>query len=451
MLETAEYELFDRAVAESAAAAPSSLIERCRAFCASGSGRSILAMLDQVLVSAANFLILVAVARSGAAAQTGTYVLSLRTIDFITEIQNVFLWAPYTLFAPAFKPGRKTRYAGSVLVHQAVATLLAVCLLGAFGLAASCVGWNEAATVAFWSMLAAGGIHLREFVRRIGFANLDLLSTLAMDGAVFVLQAVAIGALWSSHLLSGRAALLATSAACGLTASAYLLANRRNFRFSLGEIFPDWKRNASYGRWLLGSDLALLLGNQIYPWFLASLCGPAAVAVFAACQALTNFARMFLIGAQNILLPSSARAFAAGSLSELRRLVGRGTMILASGAALFSAFCLLAGQPLLTLSYGHSFAKNGFLVFLLSLSVLATALTLAPTLALAAARRADANMRINFVTLAFHLSAGWLLVRQYGAAGAAYGLLLAGFSAALVRWLFCRRIFAADIAAGERD
>jgi O-antigen/teichoic acid export membrane protein len=408
-------------------------------------------MADQIMVSAANFLILVAVARLGGAAQTGLYVLSLRTVDFLTEIQNAFLWAPYTLFAPGLAGRRKQQYTGSVLAHQLLTSLAVAALLGAFGAAAAALRWQVAADVAFWSMLAAPGIHLREFARRISFANLNLLSAIAVDAVTFLLQATALATLWWAHQFTGRSALLVTGVSCLLAAGVYLLSNVKQFRFALEELRNDWKQNFSYGKLLLGSDLALLIGNQTYPWFLALISGPVAVAVFAACQALAGFARMFLIGAQNVLLPSSARAFADGSFGELQRLMRRGTAILSSGAALFSVGCLLAGHLLVSISYGKTFAQNGPLVFILSLSIFTTALTLTPTFALAAARRADVNMRINAATLAFHVIAGCLLVRLFGPMGAAYGLFAGGLLAAGMRWGACRRIFVPLAAEGQKD
>jgi O-antigen/teichoic acid export membrane protein len=441
-------QVLDPAIPVPDVSAPPSLRARATAFAATGPGQSVIAMLDQILVSAANFLVLVAIARLTTTAQTGTYVLALRTVDFITEIQNVFIWAPYTLFAPGFDRIRRRSYAGSVLAHQAAATFFSLLFLSAVSLVSSYFGWQDVAVVALWSTYAAGGIYLREFVRRISFANLELLATLLMDASTFALQTAGIAILCAAHKLSGSSALLVTGAASGVSAVIYLFRVRSHFAFSVADILPDLKRNFSYGRWLLGSDLALLLGSQIYPWFLASLSGRAAVAVFAASQALTNFARMFLIGAQNVLLPGSARAAATGFPSVLRLLVRRGTLLLTGGAVLFSAGSLLVSGPLLTLVYGPSFGGNSHLIFVLSLSILATALTLAPTFALAATGRADANLRINAVTLALHVTVGLFLVHMYGALGAAYGLAFGGFTAAFLRWRIYRRLFVLDGTEG---
>jgi O-antigen/teichoic acid export membrane protein len=416
-------------------------------FAGTGPGQSLITMLDQILVSAANFLVLVAIARFTTTAQTGTFVLALRTVDFMTEIQNVFIWAPYTLFAPGFDASRRRVYAGSVMAHQAAAALVCLVLLGGFGLAALAFGWPDGAVIAFWSMPAACGIHLREFVRRISFANLQVVTTLLMDTATFLMQAVGIAALWFAKALSAPTALVVVGAASGLSAAVFLLWDRHRYAWSRAAALSDFKRNFSYGRWLLGSDLALLIGNQIYPWFLASFSGRAAVAVFAGSQALTNFARMFLIGAQNILLPGSARAAASGSVSDLRLLVRRGTLVLTAGAATFSLVILVASGRLLALVYGPNFAGNGHLMFVLSLSILAGALTLAPSFALAATGRADENLRINGVTLALHVTAGLFFVWMYGALGAAYGLAIGGFVAAILRWRTYARLMRVPVMA----
>jgi O-antigen/teichoic acid export membrane protein len=416
--------------------------KKLQKFAGTGPGQSIITMLDQILVSAANFLVLVAIARFTTTAQTGTFVLALRTVDFMTEIQNVFIWAPYTLFAPGFHALRRQIYAGSVLAHQAAAALASLVLLGGFGLCAFLFGWREAAVVAFWSMPAAWGIHFREFVRRISFANVEVLATVLMDSAMFLMQAAGLALLWRAHVLSASTALLVVGTASCLPAGVFLFWDRNRYRWSRVDVLSDLKRNFSYGRWLLGSDLALLIGNQIYPWFLASLSGREAVAVFAGSQALTNFARMFLIGAQNVLLPGSARAAASGVISDLHRLVRRGTLVLTAGAAVFSVVILIASGRLLALVYGQGFVGKGHLMFVLSLAIVAGALTLAPSFALAAMGHADENLRINGVTLALHATAGFFFVWMYGALGAAYGLAIGSFIAAILRWRIYARLIA---------
>jgi O-antigen/teichoic acid export membrane protein len=399
-------------------------------------------MADQTLVSAANFLLLVFVARKTNVAETGYYVLALRAVDFLTEIQNVFLWAPYALFAPEYEERNRPTYAGSVLIHQVGVSLATAILIGCVALIAYLAGAYVPSQIALWTLVASVGIHAREFTRRISFANLDFSKVMMMDGGIFLLQILGVATLLSIHRLSGLTVLSVTSIAALLGAALYQIPLRNRFEFERTDVLPSLRKNFSYGRWLLGSDLTLLLSNQIYPWFLSVISGPVAVALLGAGQAITNFARMFLIGAQNVLLPSSARACANKDLPQLRLFVRRSTLALGVGASLFSIFCLAAGRTLLKLIYGSTFASHGFLIFLLSLSILATALTLAPTFALAAAKRADANVRINVVTLIFHCVVGLLLARLYGAEGAAWGLSLGGLLSAVLRWRVYEKIFA---------
>jgi O-antigen/teichoic acid export membrane protein len=410
-------------------------------FSNTASGRSALAMVDQTLVSAVNFLLLIAVARNAGVTQTGYYVLALRAVDFITEIQNVFLWAPYALFAPEYAQRDRKTYAGSVLIHQMLTSLATLLLIGAVAFVALLLNAHAVATVALWAMAASIGTHTREFTRRIGFANFDFLQVLIMDSGTFLLQVIGVAMLWIAHQISGWGVLAITSITALTGAAGYLLLLRDRFQFDAADVLPSLRKNVSYGRWLLGSDITLLLSNQIYPWFLSAVSGAAVVALFAAAQAITNFARMFLIGAQNVLLPSSARTCASKDLRKLRGFVRRSTMTLTAGASLFSIFCLAAGKPLLKLIYGAAFASHGFLTFLLSLSILAMAVTLAQTFALAAARRADANVRINVIILIFHCLAGLPLARFYGAEGAAWGLALGGFLAAALRWRLYENVF----------
>jgi O-antigen/teichoic acid export membrane protein len=403
--------------------------------------RSLIALADQGVMSAANFVLLLAVARFTSAVETGAFVLALRTVDIFTELYNVLIWAPFTLFAPGCETGERRRYRGSVLVHQIGMTLLT--MAGAVLVIAVLFSTrvSESAGFALAAVLAGGSMLLREFARRMAFSALRVEHALAIDSAVFVLQAAGVIFLWARHAFSSTSALCVAGVACLVVAVAYLGLTRKNFEVERSSIRSHLGRNLRYGRWLFGSDFALLLSNQIYPWLIAAVAGKAAVAVFAASQAITNFARMFLISAQNVLLPKAAQAWVNGGSGELRRMVRQSTLALSGGAALFCVAMLFGSRPLVELIYGDRFPQAANVVFLLSLTILAMAVTLPSTIALSASRRADLNVVANVLALLVHVTAGLLLTGRFGAVGAAYGLMLGSGVAALVRLHFYRRIF----------
>jgi O-antigen/teichoic acid export membrane protein len=249
-------------------------------------------------------------------------------------------------------------------------------------------------------------------------------------------------------MFSLLAVLSVTGSTCGVASIAYLVVDRKRFQFFRGNAGRDFSRGFEVGRWLVGADLALLLSNMIYPWLLAALSGPSAVATFSTALAITNVPRMFLICAQNLIMPQSAHTWVAEGRAGLRRLVRRSTALLAGGCLVFCGAMLIAGPWLPGLIYGDKFKGGGNLVFVLSLTILSTAFVLAPTCALTAARRADLNLRINVLAFAVHLTAGLVLVRSYGAIGAAYGLLLGNSVAIVVRWLVYRRVLPAEPESG---
>jgi O-antigen/teichoic acid export membrane protein len=400
-----------------------------------------LTLLDQVVVSAANFLLLVAVARSCSISEVGLFVLGLRIVDVLAELHNALIWAPYTVFSPDFSADEKRLYSGSVFVHQVVSCTVSACVVGVVGGLVHFVwGQSDIGGVLMAVVPASIFMLLREFLRRFCFASFDMLTALTLDAGVFVLQACGVYILYTTNAISPKHTLLVLAMACCCGVCAVLALHRRHFVIAPRRVILDLRRNLAYGRWLLGADLTLLLSNQVYPWLLAAIAGPAALGVFASCQALTNFARMFLIAALNLLGPKCAHAYANAAMGDLQRIVARSTALLAGGTACFCVLTFLAGGRALAVIYGGQFSQLGHLVSALSLGLLATALTLPATCALSAMRRADMNLLVNVITLGIHVTVGAFLVYKFEAIGAAYGLLFGGVIAWSTRSLAYRQI-----------
>jgi O-antigen/teichoic acid export membrane protein len=101
--------------------------------------------------------------------------------------------------------------------------------------------------------------------------------------------------------------------------------------------------------------------------------------------------------------------------------------------SILSCVLLLLGEPLLVLFYGEKYSGNGFVVFILALSLVAASVAFSFSRALFAMDRADIDFKVNFVPLFILFTVGLWLVRAYGPLGAATGLLLSNGAASAVR------------------
>jgi O-antigen/teichoic acid export membrane protein len=159
---------------------------------------------------------------------------------------------------------------------------------------------------------------------------------------------------------------------------------------------------------------------------------------------------MFMMGLCNFLSPRSARAFAEGGLSELKS-------VLAQTAGLFAAslgsLCLLAflfGEPAAVFVYGPQFAGTGWIIGVLTLSVLANSMGVTAGNGLWAMERPQANFAADLTALGVVITATIFLVPAFGPLGAALTTLAGTATDAVVR-LFILRQTMREFASAERS
>lgn len=389
--------------------------------------RSILTIIDQVIYSASNFLTAVIVARNCSAQQFGLYILGLRLVDYCREIQNVLIWSPYMLFSPRFKGEAHARYTGSTLVHQLSFSLIAALLF----ITAHIFVARQMPLLP----LALVGVFfpLQEYTRRICFANFQVLTAVALDTTVTVIQIASLFYLAQQNQMSVSNAYWIVGGANAVAVIAWLIWARRDFVFAGKQIIPDFKSNLAQGKWLLGGNLTLLATTQIYPWTLTTFHSAAATGLYAAGEGVVNFIRAFMISIQNFLGPKLAHAYADGGRPALQRVVYRTTLLLGliTGACAL-CFAIFGGQ-IATLIYGAKYSGLQMIVALLALNIFIWALTTSQSYAISTMERSDLNFKINLLGLLLSATFGFGFVLRFGTTGAAGGLLLSSAVTALIR------------------
>jgi O-antigen/teichoic acid export membrane protein len=181
----------------------------------------------------------------------------------------------------------------------------------------------------------------------------------------------------------------------------------------------------------------------------AGAVGEAATGVFVACVTLVNVAGMYITGVANYLTPRAARAYAAGGVTELRRVLGRTGALFAVTLGLFAAAVAAAGDVPAVLVYGPAYAGCGAVLAVLAAQVWATSLGVVAGNGLWAMDRPRANAAADFLTIAVTVPAVILLLPPFGVVGAAVGALAGTAAGVLLRVGLLLRLMAADRGAGR--
>lgn len=130
----------------------------------------------------------------------------------------------------------------------------------------------------------------------------------------------------------------------------------------------------------------------------------------------------------------TARAFIEGP-AVLDALVLKTTLlVLAAVGALCLAVFVLGDLPVV-LFFGKKFAGSGPVLFVLALSLLSSALGLAPMFGLLAMERPQFNFLAGLGAVGISLTLGVYLVKSFGLVGAAYGALFSNVALSGVRWM----------------
>lgn len=398
--------------------------------------QSIVSLADQCVASATNFLTGVIIARACSKEELGLYILGFSLILLAGDLQTTLIATPYMIFAPTLDERAKALYTGSTLIHQLVLSLLIVMALIGGGIAATHgIGPRTLGPVLWILVVAVTFILLRDYVRRVSFAQLQMKAALLVDCSVGAVQICGLLILAHFHILSAQGAYWVMGASCGAAAVGWLLLNDTRLVISISHSISDFRRNWSLGKWVFLSGLVWTVSMNLYPWFLTAFHGTASAAAWAVCLGAVAVGNPAVLGLQNFLGPKIAHVYAEKGRRTLCKFVLKASAASSLPMSVFALSMALFGGSLVTLLYGQKYAGNGLAVTILTLNLAVSVVMFPFSRALFAINRAGVDFVVNFIALSIMLTLGLWLARVYGVAGAVFGLLIANIAASIVRYL----------------
>lgn len=392
---------------------------------------SVLAMLDQALVSGASFLTTVLIGRFASAEYLGLYSMGIAVVLALLAVQMSLLTTPYAV--NRHRPEiRSTTYAGSTMLMQLV--LLLIALVGLLGAAAAVGGEADAYRRVNLAMaVAVPALLLREFARRMAYAHLSVEAALAIDVPVVAVQLIAIALLARAAQLTAATAFLALGVAAAVGAATGLVALRSRMEIDRNCIRTDAQRSWRFGRWIAGAQLLGVVNTQGVYWVVALVMGTAATGVYAACLAVVLLCNPFMLAIGNMLTPRAAATLAAGGRAALRRLIFAAAAGLAAVMTLFTVCLAFAGDRIVQLLYGAEYGGHGAVVTLLGLTFLVGAVGMALNDGIRALGRADVEFTATLLDSAITIGLGLVGLRMFGLVGLAWANLLGGVAALVLQ------------------
>jgi O-antigen/teichoic acid export membrane protein len=309
-----------------------------------------LSLIEQGMISGANFLALLMLARGFDADTFGTFSFAWLTLLFVVNIQRSAVVVPFVIHTA--QPG--------VLAEEAPAwrrLSLWTTTLSALGL-----GVAAAALPAFAAppWMATAFVMAALFVvpsfayefRRRWLIQLDRFGATVAAAALYaVLYVCGIAAAVYTHRIEvAAAAFFLANGGAGLLCAA--LAPKLPQPATPPAFGPFLRNLAHFIGWSVASNLAYNGYGHLPPLILGALAGPGPVALF---QAMRNFTQPLSTAAtavDNFDKPRAARALAADGVAGLRHALTHTTLSMAAMTLPYVVMLVLAGGRLVDMVYG---------------------------------------------------------------------------------------------------
>lgn len=403
----------------------------------------IVALFDQGIVSLTNFGTALLIGRVCGKPELGVYTLAWTLLSIATELSGALITTPYTVFSPQLSRFRRSRYLGSIFVHQLVLSIIFALVILAGALLGSWYGWVSHSLTNVFTTTASAVVFVsvKEFVRRVSFAELRIGSALLVDTMACIVQVGGVLLLFHLSALSASRTYAVLAISSAVAAGIWLWLQRRTFRFESLIYERDLRRNWNFAKWVLGSGLLSAIARYLYPWLLAAFHGTSITGAWAACAAIVAMCNPAVLGLSNYALPRISNVYAKSGSDGMRRSVNRFSLLFV--ILLLPVVLTLGvwGERIVTGVYGKAYAGSAVVLFLLGLNLLINTLTNPFSQGLFTLDSAKADTLINALWVVLLFTIGIVAVRSYAAIGAAVALLVSSSVTAAVRMgVFARKV-----------
>ncbi len=395
---------------------------------------------DQCVASLSNFAVGVAIARIAGIAALGAYSLAYIAWLALADIHRSLVTDPMAIENDLRGPGAKDAVRAGLAAELVLGVGLGAVVagIGAILLAAG----QDAYGVSFVALAPwLPFLLVQDYWRWVAFMKAAPGRALANDVVFDVVQAGAFGILF---ILGVRSSVLAIGAwgVGALLGAAFGLWQHSvipGCRGGIGLLQRRWHLS----KWLLGGSITTWGASQAYVVLTGVMLGPAGIGGLRAALSLVTGPSVVLLQAGgSVGLPEASKALKERGWKGLQRVQRLITAAGVLSVAAVGAVVLVFGRQLLTLLYGHQFARFAPTADVLALSVMLGALSLGAVLSLKVTKLTGKLFHKSLMSLTVSVIAVIVLVPIFGVIGAAGAAVARSFTSSTVtlglHWRYSR-------------
>lgn len=389
---------------------------------------------DQLVTSATNLLLILAVGRLGGLSELGYYALALSVSVILTGMQDALVTRPYTV--QILDGDRDPRSRARAALRLAVYLSLIFTSIALLAALVALFTMNSRIFPIFVSFAATLPlILLREFARRYSFANMKAWDAFWIDAASAAATLLTLALFSAIGPIMAVHALLATAIGAALSTGPWILLRRRDFCAASEGTRGELANLFGMGRWLAVGQLAAQAQGYALHWVTLIAGGAFTTGVYSASVSVVSLSNPFLFGYFNLLTPQYVRVYKKGSSKELVRSCLQSSIFLGAVMGVFTGLIWFGGEILFLWMFGGIPTDNiRFIVTTLAIAATASAIGGPAAIGLMVTGHAKATSAISAAVCIFAASSAFGLMKFGGLESAVYGLLAAECAGTLARW-----------------
>ena len=404
-------------------------------FSGKGAREGYLAAVDQGVISVANFMATIILARAISPTELGVYGVGFTSLRLVRSFQEGFTVQPMNTFGPGMEMETFRRYATStslIQVSLALASSAAVALGGWFF---TWLGNDTAGPALFALWFAFLFWQLQEYIRRMlytrGAIPQAVINTILANG-------IRLGILiwWAAQgKLTGIAGLNAIAWGSLVALLPGLWQTRAYWTKEFDSLKITWKRNWDFGRWVLGGTVANWVAVEFYPILTAGMISFAAAGAYRALQNLVAPIHLLLRATDTFLTPRAARLFQEKGRPALERSM-RLTYIVAAIPVLgLLGIAVIFPLPLLHALYGDTYLEYSQGIVLMAIFYALWFAYWPLQSVLKASRISRPIFVANLAAIAAMFTIGIWMIERWGVYGTIGGQALNALVVSIILWM----------------
>ncbi|WP_211828562.1 lipopolysaccharide biosynthesis protein [Kistimonas asteriae] len=319
------------------------------------------AIADQTLVSGANFLTGIVLARLLGIESYGVFTLAWLVVLFFNSLQLATIIQPLMSLSPKYEGDKLKEFYGSMLFIQLlwiIIYLLIICIGIFFQNQFESISEISEYIVPVFSVLIA--FQIQDFIRRLFF-------TLSQPTKAFLSDSISYLGRISVFLLLyyfGKLTITNTLYAITFVSLVAIVPSfriRNSIKLFHSHHLLNFKENFDFSKWLLGSALLQWTTGNYFFVVAGVLLGPIAVGAVKACQNIIGITHILFQAMENFVPSQATRALRKG-IKELKNYLLKLVCIGGIGTGLIIIIVVLFSEPLITLVYGEEYLEYSYLM-----------------------------------------------------------------------------------------